>query len=109
MRVRRSSALSAWPTSAIRCSVRTGSRLRMSFICWCRTDLTNEFNQALCCSLAALVDLSHRPPLKEPGRRGAGRLPLGAGAVSLPDGSTQGRRNGPPPHLPFEAVAPYVV
>jgi phospholipid/cholesterol/gamma-HCH transport system substrate-binding protein len=31
------------------------------------TDLTNQYNQALWCALAGMVDLSHRPPLKEPG------------------------------------------
>jgi phospholipid/cholesterol/gamma-HCH transport system substrate-binding protein len=78
------------------------------------TNLTNEYNQALWCSLAAMVDLSHRPPLKEPGVVVLAGFLWGQERYRYPmDLPKAGATGGPQctglPHLPFEAVAPYVV
>jgi phospholipid/cholesterol/gamma-HCH transport system substrate-binding protein len=78
------------------------------------TDLTNEYNQALWCSLAAMVDLSHRPPLKEPGVVVMAGFLWGQERYRYPmDLPKAGATGGPQctglPHLPFEAVRPYVV
>jgi phospholipid/cholesterol/gamma-HCH transport system substrate-binding protein len=78
------------------------------------TDLLNEYNQALWCSLAAMVDLSHRPPLKEPGVVVMAGFLWGQERYRYPmDLPKAGATGGPQctglPHLPFEAVPPYVV
>jgi virulence factor Mce-like protein len=78
------------------------------------TDLTNQYNQALWCSLAAMVDLQHRPPLKEPGVVVLAGFLWGQERYRYPmDLPKAGATGGPQctglPHLPFEAVAPYVV
>jgi phospholipid/cholesterol/gamma-HCH transport system substrate-binding protein len=78
------------------------------------TDLTNEYNQALWCSLAAMVDLSHRPPLKEPGVVVMAGFLWGQERYRYPmDLPKAGATGGPQctglPKLPFEAVPPYVV
>jgi phospholipid/cholesterol/gamma-HCH transport system substrate-binding protein len=78
------------------------------------TDLTNQYNQALWCSLAAMVDLSHRPPLKEPGVVVMAGFLWGQERYRYPmDLPKAGATGGPQctglPHLPFEAVPPYVV
>lgn len=78
------------------------------------TGLLNEYNQALWCALAGMVEMTHRPPLKEPGvvvlagflwAQERYRYPL-----DLPKAGAEG---GPQctglPNLPFEAVPPYVV
>ena len=56
------------------------------------TDLTNEYNQALWCALGGMINASAPPAVERAGCRGAGRLPVGSGAVPLPDGPAQGRR-----------------
>ena len=67
------------------------------------TDLTNEYNQALWCGLAGMVNASGRPPLKRAGRRGVGRVPLGPAELPLPAGSAQGgRRRRTPVHRAAE-------
>ena len=78
------------------------------------TDLLNEYNQALWCSLSAMVDLGHRPPLKEPGVVVLAGFLWGQERYRYPmDLPKAGATGGPQctglPHLPFEAVAPYVV
>ena len=78
------------------------------------TDLTNEYNQALWCSLAAMVDLQHRPPLKEPGVVVLAGFLWGQERYRYPmDLPKAGATGGPQctglPHLPFDAVPPYVV
>ncbi|WP_242656973.1 MCE family protein [Mycobacterium lehmannii] len=78
------------------------------------TALTNEYNQALWCALAGIVESAHFPPLKAPGvevlagflwAQERYRYPL-----DLPKAGAEG---GPQctglPKLPFETVAPYVV
>jgi virulence factor Mce-like protein len=78
------------------------------------TDLTNQYNQALWCSLAGMVDLSGRPPLKEPGVVVMAGFLWGQERYRYPmDLPKAGGTGGPQctglPHLPFEAVPPYVV
>jgi phospholipid/cholesterol/gamma-HCH transport system substrate-binding protein len=78
------------------------------------TDLTNQYNQALWCALAGMVDLSHRPPLKEPGVVVSAGFLWGQERYRYPmDLPKAGAKGGPQctglPHLPFEAVPPYVV
>jgi virulence factor Mce-like protein len=78
------------------------------------TDLLNEYNQALWCSLSAMIDLSHRPPLKEPGVVVLAGFLWGQERYRYPmDLPKAGATGGPQctglPHLPFEAVPPYVV
>ncbi|MCV7279670.1 MCE family protein [Mycolicibacterium flavescens] len=78
------------------------------------TELTDQYNQALWCSLAGMVDLAHRPPMKEPGvtvlagflwAQERYRYPL-----DLPKaGATGGPQCTGLPKLPYETVAPYVV
>lgn len=78
------------------------------------TSLTNEYNQALWCALAGIVESAHFPPLKAPGvevlagflwAQERYRYPL-----DLPKAGAEG---GPQctglPKLPFETAAPYVV
>jgi phospholipid/cholesterol/gamma-HCH transport system substrate-binding protein len=78
------------------------------------TYLTNQYNQALWCALAGMVDLSHRPPLKEPGVVVSAGFLWGQERYRYPmDLPKAGAKGGPQctglPHLPFEAVPPYVV
>jgi phospholipid/cholesterol/gamma-HCH transport system substrate-binding protein len=78
------------------------------------TDLTREYNQALWCALAGMVDASHRPPLKEPGVQVMAGFLWGQERYRYPmDLPKAGATGGPQctglPHLPFEAVPPYVV
>ncbi|SEH86312.1 virulence factor Mce family protein [Mycolicibacterium rutilum] len=78
------------------------------------TELTDQYNQALWCALSGMVELSHRPPLKEPGvtvlagflwAQERYRYPL-----DLPKaGATGGPQCTGLPKMPFEGVAPYVV
>jgi virulence factor Mce-like protein len=78
------------------------------------TDLTNQYNQALWCALAGMVDASGRPPLKEPGVHVMAGFLWGQERYRYPmDLPKAGATGGPQctglPHLPFEAVPPYVV
>jgi virulence factor Mce-like protein len=78
------------------------------------TDLTNQYNQALWCALAGMVDASGRPPLKEPGVQVMAGFLWGQERYRYPmDLPKAGAIGGPQctglPHLPFEAVPPYVV
>jgi phospholipid/cholesterol/gamma-HCH transport system substrate-binding protein len=78
------------------------------------TDLTNQYNQALWCALAGMVDASLRPPLKEPGVQVMAGFLWGQERYRYPmDLPKAGAKGGPQctglPHLPFEAVPPYVV
>jgi phospholipid/cholesterol/gamma-HCH transport system substrate-binding protein len=78
------------------------------------TDLTNQYNQALWCALAGMVDLSHRPPLKEPGVAVIAGFLWGQERYRYPmDLPKAGAKGGPQctglPQLPFEAVPPFVV
>ena len=78
------------------------------------TDLLNEYNQALWCALAGIVDAAGRPPLKEPGVHVMAGFLWGQERYRYPmDLPKAGARGGPQctglPHLPFEAVPPYVV
>jgi phospholipid/cholesterol/gamma-HCH transport system substrate-binding protein len=78
------------------------------------TDLTNQYNQALWCALAGMVDASGRPPLKEPGVHVMAGFLWGQERYRYPmDLPKAGAKGGPQctglPHLPFEAVPPYVV
>ena len=78
------------------------------------TDLTNQYNQALWCALAGMVDASGRPPLKEPGVQVMAGFLWGQERYRYPmDLPNAGATGGPQctglPHLPFEAVPPYVV
>ncbi len=78
------------------------------------TDLTNQYNQALWCALAGMVDAAARPPLKEPGVHVMAGFLWGQERYRYPmDLPKAGATGGPQctglPHLPFEAVPPYVV
>ncbi len=78
------------------------------------TDLLNEYNQALWCALAGIVDAAGRPPLKEPGVHVTAGFLWGQERYRYPmDLPKAGAKGGPQctglPHLPFEAVPPYVV
>ena len=78
------------------------------------TDLTNQYNQALWCALAGMVDASGRPPLKEPGVHVLAGFLWGQERYRYPmDLPKAGAKGGPQctglPHLPYEAVPPYVV
>ena len=78
------------------------------------TDLTNEYNQALWCALAGIVDAAGRPPLKEPGVHVMAGFLWGQERYRYPmDLPKAGAKGGPQctglPHLPYEAVPPYVV
>ena len=78
------------------------------------TDLTNQYNQALWCALAGMVDAGARPPLKEPGVHVMAGFLWGQERYRYPmDLPKAGAKGGPQctglPHLPYEAVPPYVV
>jgi virulence factor Mce-like protein len=78
------------------------------------TDLLNEYNQALWCALAGMVDAAGRPPLKEPGVHVMAGFLWGQERYRYPmDLPKAGAKGGPQctglPHLPYEAVPPYVV
>lgn len=78
------------------------------------TDLLNEYNQALWCALAGMLDAASRPPLKEPGVHVLAGFLWGQERYKYPqDLPKAGGKGGPQctglPHLPFEAVPPYVV
>jgi phospholipid/cholesterol/gamma-HCH transport system substrate-binding protein len=78
------------------------------------TDLTNQYNQALWCALAGMVEASHRPPLKEPGVVVSAGFLWGQERYRYPmDLPKAGAKGGPQctglPHLPFETVPPFVV
>jgi phospholipid/cholesterol/gamma-HCH transport system substrate-binding protein len=78
------------------------------------TDLTNQYNQALWCALAGMVDAAGRPPLKEPGVHVMAGFLWGQERYRYPmDLPKAGAKGGPQctglPHLPYEAVPPYVV
>ncbi|MCT7659273.1 MCE family protein [Mycobacterium sp. CPCC 205710] len=78
------------------------------------TDLLNEYNEALWCSLAGMVNASERPPLKEPGVVVLAGFLWGQERYRYPgDLPKAGGEGGPQctglPNMPFEGVAPYVV
>jgi phospholipid/cholesterol/gamma-HCH transport system substrate-binding protein len=78
------------------------------------TDLLNEYNQALWCSLAGMADLANRPPLKEPGVAVLAGFLWGQERYRYPmDLPKAGATGGPQctglPHLPFETVPPFVI
>ena len=78
------------------------------------TELTNEYNQALWCALAGMVEVTHRPPLKEPGVMVLAGFLWGQERYRYPmDLPKSGAEGGPQctglPKMPFEGVAPYVV
>ncbi|MGB8402754.1 MAG: MCE family protein, partial [Mycobacterium sp.] len=78
------------------------------------TDLTNQYNQALWCGLAGMVNLQQRPPPKEPGVVVLSGFLLGQERYRYPgDLPKAGATGGPQctglPNMPFEAVPPYVV
>jgi phospholipid/cholesterol/gamma-HCH transport system substrate-binding protein len=78
------------------------------------TDLLNEYNQALWCALAGMVNAGHRPPLEEPGVVVLAGFLWGQERYRYPmDLPKPGATGGPQctglPDLPFEAVPPYVV
>jgi phospholipid/cholesterol/gamma-HCH transport system substrate-binding protein len=78
------------------------------------TDLLNQYNQALWCSLSGMLDASSRPPLREPGVHVMAGFLWGQVPYRYPqDLPKAGAKGGPQctglPHLPFETVPPYVV
>lgn len=78
------------------------------------TSLTNEYNQALWCALAGMVEASHFPPLKSPGVEVLAGFLWAQERYRYPmDLPKAGAEGGPQctglPKLPFETVAPYVV
>jgi phospholipid/cholesterol/gamma-HCH transport system substrate-binding protein len=78
------------------------------------TELTKQYNQALWCALSGMIETSHRPPLKEPGVVVLAGFLWGQERYRYPmDLPKAGGTGGPQctglPHLPFEAVPPYVV
>ena len=78
------------------------------------TDLTNEYNQALWCSLAGMVNTASRPPLKEPGVVVLAGFLWGQERYRYPmDLPKAGATGGPQctnlPNPQFESVPPFVV
>ncbi len=78
------------------------------------TDLLNEYNQALWCALSGMLDASSRPPLREPGVHVMAGFLWGQVPYRYPQDLPKAGATGGPqctglPHLPFEAVPPYVV
>jgi phospholipid/cholesterol/gamma-HCH transport system substrate-binding protein len=78
------------------------------------TDLTNQYNQALWCSLTAILDLAKRPPFTEPGVRVLAGFLWGQERYKYPQDLPKAGATGGPqctglPQLPFETVPPYVV
>ncbi|KUI19612.1 MCE-family protein [Mycobacterium sp. GA-1285] len=78
------------------------------------TALTDEYNQALWCALAGMVEASHLPPLKSPGVEVLAGFLWAQERYRYPmDLPKAGAEGGPQctglPKLPFETVVPYVV
>lgn len=78
------------------------------------TELLNEYHEALWCALSGMVNVSGRPPLKEPGVVVLAGFLWAQERYRYPgDLPKSGAEGGPQctglPNLPFEAVAPYVV
>jgi phospholipid/cholesterol/gamma-HCH transport system substrate-binding protein len=78
------------------------------------TDLTNQYNQALYCGIAGMLPLAQGAPLKDPGVVVLAGFLWGQDRYRYPmDLPKAGAKGGPEctglPHLPFEAVAPFVV
>lgn len=78
------------------------------------TDLANEYNQALWCGLSAMVDVSRRPPLNQPGVVVLAGFLWGQQNYRYPqDLPKAGAKGGPQctglPIMPFEGAPPYVV
>jgi virulence factor Mce-like protein len=78
------------------------------------TDLTNQYNQALWCALAGMLDVSSRPPLREPGVHVLAGFLWGQERYKYPQDLPKAGATGGPqctglPHLPFETVPPYIV
>jgi phospholipid/cholesterol/gamma-HCH transport system substrate-binding protein len=78
------------------------------------TELLNQYNHALWCSLSGMVEAGRRPPLKEPGVVVLAGFLWGLDRYRYPgDLPKAGAEGGPQctglPNMPFEGVAPYVV
>ncbi|BBY79216.1 MCE family protein [Mycolicibacterium pulveris] len=78
------------------------------------TDLLNEYNQALWCGLAGMVETTHLPPLKQPGVVVLAGFLWAQERYRYPqDLPKAGAEGGPQctglPKPPFEAAPPYVV
>jgi virulence factor Mce-like protein len=78
------------------------------------TSLLNEYNQALWCALAGMVNASEMPPLKEPGVVVLAGFLWAQERYRYPgDLPKAGAKGGPQctglPVMPFEGAAPYVV
>jgi phospholipid/cholesterol/gamma-HCH transport system substrate-binding protein len=78
------------------------------------TELLNQYNQALWCSLSGMVEAGRRPPLKEPGVVVLAGFLWGLDRYRYPgDLPKAGAEGGPQctglPIMPFEGAAPYVV
>lgn len=78
------------------------------------TALTNEYNQALWCALAGMIELSHRPPFKSPGVEVLAGFLWAQERYRYPDDLPKAGAEGGPqctgtPNMPFEGVPPYVV
>lgn len=78
------------------------------------TALTNEYNQALWCALAGMIELSHRPPFKSPGVEVLAGFLWAQERYRYPDDLPKAGAEGGPqctglPTMPFEGVPPYVV
>ncbi|WP_082933154.1 MCE family protein [Mycolicibacterium elephantis] len=78
------------------------------------TDLLNEYNQALWCGLAGMVEATRRPPMKQPGVVVLAGFLWAQERYRYPqDLPKAGAEGGPQctglPKPPFEAVPPYVV
>jgi phospholipid/cholesterol/gamma-HCH transport system substrate-binding protein len=78
------------------------------------TDLTNEYNKALDCGLAALTIASQALPFKEPGVYISASLTFGAERYRYPTNLPKVAATGGPqclnlPNIPFNTNAPFVV
>jgi virulence factor Mce-like protein len=78
------------------------------------TDLINEYNQALWCGLSGVLELSKRPPFKEPGVVVLAGFLWGQQNYRYPqDLPKAGAKGGPQctgtPNMPFGGAPPYVV
>jgi virulence factor Mce-like protein len=78
------------------------------------TDMTNEYNQALYCTLAGLIPLAKMPPARLPGAEVMASFQWGVDPYRYPSDLPKVAATGGPqcvglPNLPFETRAPYVV
>lgn len=78
------------------------------------TDLTNEYHEALTCSLGGLIRIAHNPPLSEPSINITASLTWGAERYRYPANLPKVAATGGPqclglPQLPFNTAPPQLI